>query len=217
MNIKRKIARTFRAIITPAILLLCASGVHAQVAVAPLSISRWQPLGGTGLILPGGCASFVATGTSTPQAIYSDSSGLFQLPNPLTLDGSGSASVWMTNTGYDITLSTGVVGQPCSSALGAQLWVERNKNPFSIINNGSNYIVASGTVDPPGSAGMLAYRSDIPCFRGFTTLWDCFVSLAATQTLTNKTLTSPTISITFWPRSVGMILQPAWSGRPPRS
>jgi len=41
---------------------------------------------------------------------------------------------------------------------------------------------------------MLAYRTDIPCFRGFTTIWDCFVSLTGSQTLTNKTLVNPVIS-----------------------
>jgi hypothetical protein len=168
--------------------LLCASAAQAQVAVAPMQIARQQFFNGTGAILSAGCFNFFATGTSTPQAIYADSTGTSQLSNPLTLDSTGSTSVWMTNTGYDVVANTGVVGQPCSSALGTQLWKQVNVNPFAIINIGSNYIVASGTSDPAGSAGELAYRTDIPCFRGFTTLWDCFIQLTAVQTLANKTI-----------------------------
>lgn len=181
-------------IIAALILLLLPSLGQAQVAVAPMQVTRQQFLNGTGAVLASGCVNFFATGSSTPQAIYADSTGTAQLANPLTLDSTGSASVWMTNVGYDVVMNTGVVGQPCSSALGTQLWKEVNKNPFSIINSGSNYIVASGTADPAGSAGELAYRTDIPCFRGFTTLWDCFTQNAAVQTLSNKTLLAPVIN-----------------------
>lgn len=166
----------------------------AQVPVAPMEIPRAQFLNATGQPLAAGCINFFAAGTSTPQAIYADNTGIAQLSNPLTLDSAGEASVWMSNVAYRIVANTGVVGQPCSSALGTQLWVEDNKNIFAILTSGFNYIVASGTVDPSGSAGMLAYRSDIPCFRGFTTIWDCFATLAGVQTLTNKTLVNPVIS-----------------------
>lgn len=177
------------------ILLLCPVLAQAQgVAVAPLTLPRTQFLSSTGVPVASGCVNFFATGTSTPQAIYADSGGVNQLANPLTLDAAGEASVWMSNTGYDIVLNAGVFGTACSVSLGSQLWRENNKNPFSIINSGSNYIVASGTSDPAGSAGELAYRTDIPCFRGFTTLWDCFTQNAAVQTLSNKTLTAPVIN-----------------------
>ncbi len=175
-------------------LLLSPSLLSAQgVAVAPLELQRAQFLNGTGVPLAAGCVNFFATGSSTPQAIYADSTGTTQLPNPLTLDAAGEASVWLTNTGYDIVLNTGVVGQPCSSQLGTQLYREVNKNPFAIINIGSNFIVASGTSDPSGTPGELTYRTDIPCLRVFTSIWDCVATLTATQTLTNKTLTTPTI------------------------
>ena len=170
---------------------VCAS---AQVAVAPLELVRQQFLSSTGIPLANGCLTLNATGTSNPQAIYVDSSGTFQAPNPYQLDAAGESNIWLSNTGYDLTLYAGVPNTSCSVSLGAQVWQQRNINPFAIINGGSNYIVASGTVDPSGVAGELAYRSDIPCFRGFTTIWDCFVTLTATQTLTNKTLTSPTIT-----------------------
>lgn len=185
----KKIKTTIRALCTLAILLAFSLSGRAQVAVAPLELVRQQFLSSTGVPLAGGCINFFTTGTSTPQAIYTDSGGVNQLPNPLTLDAAGEASVWMSNIGYDIVANTGVVGQPCSLALGTQLWKEINKNPFSIINGGSNYIVASGTSDPSGSPGMLAYRSDIPCLRFFISTWDCVVETMLPQTLTNKTST----------------------------
>jgi hypothetical protein len=193
MNISRKIKATRRTTCTFVILALFSCVGRAQVAVAPLQLARQQFLSSTGVPLASGCMDFFATGTSTRQAIYADSGGVNQLSNPLTLDAAGEASVWMTNVGYDIVANTGVANTLCSVSEGTQLWKEINKNPWSIINSGSNFIVASGTVDPSSVAGELAYRSDIPCFRGFTTIWDCFVTLTGTQTLTNKTLTTPTI------------------------
>lgn len=194
------------------LLLFAPAALRAQVAVAPLTLPRAQFLSSTGLPMAGGCVNFFATGTSTPQAIYADSTGTSQLANPLTLDAAGEASVWMSNTGYDIVANTGVPNTACSVSVGTQLWRENNKNPFSIINGGSNYIVASGTVDPSGVPGELAYRSDIPCFRGFTAIWDCFATLTGVQTFTNKTFTSPAINTpivtggTFTTPTIGGIL-----------
>jgi hypothetical protein len=185
-------------------LLLAPSILAAQgVAVAPLTLPRQQFFSPTGVPLAAGCVTFTAAGTSTPQAIYSDYTGLYQLANPLTLDAGGMTSVWMTNTAYRITMYTGVTGQLCSAFLGTQLWVQDFVNPFSIINQGSNFVVASSTSDPSGVPGELGYRSDIPCLRIFTSIWDCVVTLTATQSLSNKTIIAPVIT------SGG-----SWSGSP---
>lgn len=181
----KTIAKVSAALFT---ILILAHATRAQVQVAPLAIPRAQFLSATGVPLAAGCVTFNATGTSTPQAIYADSGGVNQLANPLTLDAAGEADVWMSNTGYDITAYTGVNGQLCSVQLGSQLWQAKNKNPFSIINQGSNFIVASGTSDPAGVQGELNYRTDLACLRIFTSLWDCLATLTGTQTLQNKTL-----------------------------
>src|SRR5260221_11761450 len=167
MNIRMNTARTLSALFTLAIIALFAPALRAQVSVAPLTLPRTQFLSGTGIPLSNGCVNFFATGTSTPQAIYADSNGVFQLANPLPLDAAGMADVWMTNTGYDIVANAGVVNTACSVLLGAQLWIVKNKNPFSVINFGSNFIVASRTSDPSGSAGMLAFRTHPGKFRRF--------------------------------------------------
>jgi hypothetical protein len=188
MKNRMKIARTLRALFTLATIALCASSVRAQVAVAPLQLVRQQFLSSTGVPLASACIDFFATGTSNRQAIYADSGGVNQLPNPLTLDAAGEASVWMTNTGYDIQANTGVNNTLCSVSEGSQLWKEINKNPFSIINGGSNYIVASGTSDPAGTAGEFAFRSDLPCLRFFISTWDCVMEVTLAQSPTNKTI-----------------------------
>src|SRR5271165_4387117 len=108
------------------LVLACCQSMKAQVPVVPLAPYRQQFDSATGIPLAGGCLFFDAAGTSTPQAIYSDSSGSFQLNNPLQLDAAGSASVWLTNTSYRIILTTGVPAQPCSTFPGTQLWVQDN-------------------------------------------------------------------------------------------
>ena len=177
------------------LLLFAPCALRAQVAVAPLAIPRAQFLNSTGQPLAGGCVNFFTTGTSAPQAIYADSGGVNQLPNPLTLDAAGEASVWMTNIGYDIVMNTGVPGMACSVSVGTPLWKEINKNPFAIINNGSNFIVACGTSDPAGVPGELGCRSDLGNKgRYFSNLWDSIVTENDIATLTNKTLTAPVIN-----------------------
>jgi hypothetical protein len=168
--------------------LFAASVLHAQAIVAPLELVRQQFFSATGVPLAYGCLVFNATGTSTPQAIYGDSTGLYQALNPYQLDAAGMSNIWMTNTGYDITAYTGVTNLPCSSSLGSQLWQQTNVNPFSILNVGSNYIIASGTSDPVGTPGELSFRSDLPCLRFFISIWDCLVETTLVQTVTNKSI-----------------------------
>jgi len=151
-------------------------------------MTRMQLFNATGQPLAAGCVNFFAAGTSTPQAIYADSAGLFQLPNPLTLDAAGSADVWVTNNAYRIVTNTGTPGQLCSVSLGTQLNVTDNKNIYAIINQGGNFVVANAASDPSGVPGELGYRTDIPCLRIFTSIWDCVVTQVGTQTLTNKTI-----------------------------
>lgn len=176
-----------------ALLGLFTLSTSAQVVVAPIQMTRMQIFNATGQPLANGCVNFFLAGTSTPQAIYADNTGTFQLANPLTLDSAGEASVWLSNVAYRIVANTGVVGQPCSSALGTQIWVEDNKNIFSIINNPQNLFLACGTSDPAGTNGELSCRSDLGKMRFFFGIWDSVVTEADVATLTNKTLNSPII------------------------
>lgn len=190
------------------LIFLTATSLFAQVQVAPLQMTRLQLFNATGQPLAQGCVNFFAAGTSTPQAIYSDNTGTFQLPNPLTLDAAGSADVWLTNTAYRIVTYIGVPNTSCSTSLGTQLNVTDNKNIYAIVNQGGNFVIANAISDPSGVPGELGYRTDIPCLRIFTSIWDCVVTQVGTQILSNKTLTSPAIT------SPAITAGGSWAGSP---
>jgi hypothetical protein len=58
--------------------------------------------------LTAGTLTFLATGTSTPQAVYADSTLVTPLANPLTLDGTGrpAGSIYLQPLGYKVQLKT---------------------------------------------------------------------------------------------------------------
>lgn len=191
------------------LLLACGASGRAQVPVALLPNPRIQFFNATGTPLAGGCVNFFNAGTSTPAPIYADSTGTSQLGNPLTLDASGEATVWLANQSYRVVLNTGISGTPCSTSVGSQIWATDNVSAYQIINQSQNLFLFGQTSDPSGTPGELAYRSDIPCVRFFTSTWDCFVGRATTDTLTNKTLTTPIISAPtiFFPATNGVTTQ----------
>jgi hypothetical protein len=56
--------------------------------------------------LAGGKLYFYQAGTSTPQAAYTDATGLVALPNPVILDANGQASPWLkSGLSYKINLT----------------------------------------------------------------------------------------------------------------
>lgn len=178
-----------------ALILLCASITFAQgppVQVAPVAHQIFLATNGAPLV--SGCVTTSISGSNTPQTTYTDSTALTANSNPIILGADGGADIWMTNVAYRFTVVAydGIPGNKC--AAGVQQYVRDGINPWNVINLANNFFLASNTSDPSGTAGEMTYRSDIPCFRFFTTFWDCVVRLTDTQTLTNKTLTSPTIN-----------------------
>lgn len=174
-------------------LILCFSlTAQAQAPAVALSpVARQQFLSITGAPLASACLFTYVSGTSTPLATYTSGTGAAQNTNPVILDSGGFANLWLTNASYRFTLvSAG--GTNCST--GVFQYTVDNISSYSIINQAQNLFLLGATSDPAGSAGELSYRTDIPCFRGFTTFWDCFVTLTAAQTLTNKTLTNAVIN-----------------------
>lgn len=175
-----------------ALALLCALPARAQVSVSLAPSIHQQFVDGTGKPLAGGFLYFYAAGTTTLQNTYADPLGTIANPNPIPLDATGAPSngstqvqVRLLNQSYNVcAYSSALVQQFC--------W--DNVSAYQILNNIQNVTFGSVTSDPTGAAGALGYRSDIPCFRGFTAFWDCFVTFTGIQTLTNKTLTSPVIN-----------------------
>lgn len=179
-----------------ALILLLPIFAEAQTPVALMPNPRITFFDGNGLALQNGCIAFYNAGTSTPAPIYAESTGTFQLANPLTLDASGSATVWLANQSYKLVASTGVTGMPCSTSPGAQIWVVDNVSAYQIINQAQDIFLAGGTSDPIGVAGELSYRTDLGKVRFFSTIWDSLVGEVTAATLTNKTidLTANTLS-----------------------
>jgi hypothetical protein len=58
----------------------------------------------TGLPLAGGMLYTYASGTTTPQATYTDNTLTTQMPNPIILDNYGQAVFWMSNLAYRFNL-----------------------------------------------------------------------------------------------------------------
>jgi hypothetical protein len=191
MGCSRFRRKTVKRIRIPSIMLLALllpSIAQAQVSVALAPEAKQQFFSISGAPLAGGCLNTYITGTSTPLATYSESTGTFPNANPIILDSGGFATIFLKNATYRFTL-TSAGGVNCST--GTFQYTVDGVSAYSIINQSQNIFLAGASSDPSGTAGELAYRTDIPCFRGFSTFWDCFVTLTGTQTLTNKTLASP--------------------------
>lgn len=170
------------------VLMVCPFLAQAQVPVALSPVDRQQFFSQAGAPLASGCIFTYITGTSTPLATYTDGTGTAQNTNPIILDAGGFANIWLSNSSYRFSIySAG--GVNCASGI-FQRTVD-NVSAYAAINTPQNLFLLGASSDPGGSAGELAYRTDIPCFRGFTTLWDCFVTLTGVQTLTNKTFANP--------------------------
>jgi len=183
---------------------LFAFPLFAQTPVALSPVARQQFLSPTGVPLAGGCVFTYSAGSSTPLATYAESTGTFPNPNPVVLDAGGFASIYLINQAYKLVVySSG--GLNCAS--GSQQWTADNVSAYTILNQAQNLFLAPVTVDPPGSAGEIGYRSDIPCFRGFTTFWDCFTQNETVQTLANKTINADTNSIVSTSNIAGQYLR----------
>lgn len=169
--------------------LLFPIGTLAQTPVQVSPVPRQQFFNvTTGAPLVSGCLFTYITQTSTPLATYTDSTGVAQNTNPVILGVDGGANLWLSNSSYRFTLySSG--GVNCAS--GSFQYTIDGVSAYSILNQAQNLFLLGASSDPAGSAGELAYRTDIPCIRAFTTFWDCLVTLTGTQSLTNKTLASP--------------------------
>lgn len=99
-----------------------------------------------------GCSLYsYAAGTTTPQATYTDSSGTSQNTNPIVLDASGSANIWLGSSAYKFTLV---------DAQGSTLWTVDNVTSPLPLSGGTltgsltgTSATFSGTVTASGFTG----------------------------------------------------------------
>jgi hypothetical protein len=181
------------AMILMAIATMLPSIAQAQTSVALAPVPAQQFFSQAGQPLASGCIWTYISGTSTPLATYTSYTGVTQNTNPIILDGGGFAQIWLSNSTYRFVIyaSDGLNDNCASGAL--QRTVD-GISAYTILNQAQNIFLAGASSDPAGTAGELYYNTTLGCFRGFSTFWDCFVTLTGPQTLTNKTLPSATLS-----------------------
>ena len=164
----------------------------ASLSPAP----KLQFFGSDGLPLAGGLLYTYAAGTTTPLATYTDYTAATQNTNPIVLDSSGQAGVWIPDTtSYKYILKTSAavtlytvdyVSVPLTStsfasppAIGD---VTPNEGTFTNLNvtdlltlddTGAAIINVGTTGERPAvpQVGMLRYNSTLAKFEGYSTAW----------------------------------------------
>lgn len=112
-------------------LALCCAGAWGQVGVSPWKSPHVMFTDTNGVPLVGGCVFTYSGGTSTPLSTYTDSTGSTPNADPVVLDATGSANIWLGPSTYKFAVwSFG--GTNC--AAGALQWTVDNV-PGNIFNN----------------------------------------------------------------------------------
>jgi hypothetical protein len=140
----------------------------------------------SGSPLSGGKLYSYISGTVTPLATYTDSTGVTANSNPVLLDSAGMASVWLGPSVYKFVLQ---------NSAGAQIWSVDGIQGNGIFNG---YLSLTEQSAPTGAASTDQLWADSTAHRlkmiNNNGAADPVVGQATTDTLTNKTLTSPTIT-----------------------
>lgn len=92
--------------------MLCAV-TEAQVPVSPIVQPRVTFVDASGNPCATCTLSTFTAGTTTPMATYTDATGAVQNTNPIVLDASGGASIWLSNGAYKLVLK---------NTLGTTIW-----------------------------------------------------------------------------------------------
>lgn len=195
-------------IVFSAALLLCSAFVESQVSVAIAPDPHPQFLDGTGKPLASGFLYTYQAGTTTLLNTYVDSGGNVQNPDPIPLDATGSPSngstqtgIWLANTSYKFcAYSAALVQQWCADNVTGYLGLLNLANTWTFGQTFSLPIIDTAidnqfVLGSPGNQTTL----DFPPPTGNVTLHfpntgDTMVGRATTDTLTNKTLTNPSIN-----------------------
>jgi len=189
-----------------AALLLCASIVQGQ-SVSIITPPKFNSTLQNGEENAFGCVFSYASGTSTPLTTWTDYTGGTANSNPVVLDAGGFANIWLTSgTLYRIVIKTSggvncASGSTVSTTDGINQSLLNQSNtwqlpqifddPISILASDLQIVFGSPsgtqtTLDiPPTSANYILHG---PPITGNDTL----LSQNATQTVTNKNLTTGT-------------------------
>lgn len=135
-------------------LVLLASGASGQVQPQP--IIPFQMLDNNGKMLTGGCLATFQSGTATPLGTFSDAAGTVPNTNPVQLDSSGRATVFLQAQAYTLKLYVHGVTNNCATSLGPLIWsidgINPSANSILVSNNtwtGTNTFEAATVFDGP--------------------------------------------------------------------
>lgn len=192
-----------------AALMLCACFAHGQVSVAQAPPLHFQFLDANGEPLGNGKIFTYAAGSTTLQYTYIDATGTTQNQDPILLDASGSptngsspTNIFLANASYKFVAynSQGVFQWSVDNIAGYFSPLLSQVNTWSGSENFLNttYFFATDNQLVMG-AGLNQTILDFPPPAGFVTLHfptttDTMVGRATTDTLTNKSLTNPTVN-----------------------
>ena len=124
-------------------LFSCIFLSRAALAQVPVQVGpspQTQFLDAAGAPLAGGIVCTYQAGTSTPQATYTDSSGLVQNANPVVLNSAGRANIWWTSAAYKVVLAG---GGTCASPSNLQWTVDNFQ--VGVFLNGNNTWTGTNT------------------------------------------------------------------------
>lgn len=168
----------------------------AQVPVALGPEPKAQFFDTTGVPLASGIVCTYAAGTSTPQATYTDSTGMVQNANPIVLDSAGRANIWWIGSAYKVVLAG---GGTCASPSNLQWTVDgfsigvfaAANNTFSGNNTFNGTSTFNGPVNIVNGGSLNGTFTGNPNFSGTVTFSG---SLSVSQlTLTVATGTPPLV------------------------
>jgi hypothetical protein len=131
------------------ILLFVPMPAFAQVAVNLSPVPRMQFFSEVAPSVPlaGGKVCTYNAGTTTPAATYVDNGGVIQNTNPIILDSSGFATIWLAQQGYKFVVYDGSGNNSCPNS-GVQQWSVDNisASQFTIANTWSALQTFSGGI-----------------------------------------------------------------------
>lgn len=180
-----------------AVFFLLSTFVHSQ-AVSLMPIPEQQFFTATGAVCSGCFVYTYQSGTYTPQASYTDYSGLYANTNPIVLNSGGfpataagaQVAIWLTpSVLYRIVVQNAAHVQLYQiDGIGGT--AQTFNGPVSILSTSNQLIMgATGfttTLNFPAPASSITLNLPVTA--------DTLVGRATTDTLTNKTLTSPVIN-----------------------
>lgn len=134
-------ARKTAKLCAACVLFAAAFGLHAQSlpGAVPMPTPEIQYLNAQGQPLAGAFLCTFEAGTTTPQASYTDSTAGTPNTNPVVLDASGRASVWVGPQLYKFVLYVG--GNGLCPGSGAVQWSQDNVGDNSFLLSDKLYIL----------------------------------------------------------------------------